>query len=263
LDERAKPFIGFVARLVQRGRGIRRGTWGLTKRQQLPSEKYPAYSRRPSTNEQRCTTTRRTYRDATSLIVRMLSCLILVLLWPIEPATAHGPFEGGSGFFGGVVHPLFVLAHVLAIVATGLLVGQQMPRSPWFAVSCYAAGLVAGFAAITLAFVPRLAGESLLAAAAVSAALTALARPIPKFLIVVLTLVTGLALGLDSPPHVTSAQEASAILIGTFCGAVILLLVVAEGTIMLWREWQRLGVRVVGSWIAASAIMVLALALAR
>jgi urease accessory protein len=122
---------------------------------------------------------------------------------------------------------------------------------------------VAGFAAITSAFVPRLAGESLLAAATVSAALTALARPIPKFLVVALTLVTGLALALDSPPHVTSAQEASAILVGTFCGAVILLLVVVEGTIMLWREWQRLGVRIVGSWIAASAIMVLALGLAR
>jgi len=32
---------------------------------------------------------------------------------------------------------------------------------------------------------------------------------------------------------------------------------------MLCREWQRIGVRILGSWIAASAIMGLALRLTR
>ena len=49
----------------------------------------------------------------------------------------------------------------------------------------------------------------------------------------------------------------------TFCGATVLLLGVVELTIMLCREWQRIGVRILGSWIAASAIMGLTLRLTR
>jgi len=78
-----------------------------------------------------------------------------------------------------------------------------------------------------------------------------------------LALMTGLALALDSPPGGISVREANVILIGTFCGATILLLGVVELTIMLCREWQRIGVRILGSWIAASAIMGLTLRLTR
>jgi urease accessory protein len=187
--------------------------------------------------------------------------LMVAFLWPSDAASAHVPFEGAGGFYGGVLHPLFVPAHVLAILGTGLLIGQQVPRWPWPAAACYGVGLVAGFAAIVSAVVPQLANEVLLATTAVGGALVALAWPIPKFLVSTLAFVTGLALALDSPPHVTFVQDASVILLGTFCGAIILLLVVLEGAIALNREWQRLGARIVGSWIAASAIMVLALAL--
>ena len=195
--------------------------------------------------------------------VRTPLLLVMAFLWPVGAATAHVPFEGGEGFFGGVLHPLFIPTHVLAILGAGLLVGQQMARWPWTAAAGYGAGLVAGFAAIVSAVVPQWAGEVLLAIAAVSGFLGALAWPIPKTLLSALALVTGLVLALDSPPHVTSVRDASVILLGTFFGAIILLLVVVEGTIALSREWQRLGVRIVGSWIAASAIMVLALRLAR
>jgi urease accessory protein len=195
--------------------------------------------------------------------VRAALVVTIAAILPVDAATAHVPFEDGGGFFGGVLHPLFVPAHALAILGIALLAGQQMPRWPWPTVACYGAGLVAGFAVIVSPVVPQMADEVLLATAAVSSSLVAAAWPIPKFLVSALAFVTGLALGLDSPPHVTSVQDASAILLGTFFGAIILLLVVVEGSIVLSREWQRLGVRIVGSWSAASAIMVLALRLVR
>ena len=188
--------------------------------------------------------------------------LIAAVLLPVDVAIAHAPLEGASGFSGGALHPLFVPAHALAILATGLLVGQQAPRRPWPA-ACYGGGLLAGLVAIASAVAPELAGEAVLAAAAASGALVGLARPIPALLINALALVTGLALALDSPPQAVSLQEANATLAGTFCGAVVLLLVVVEGTTLLRRDWQRIGMRILGSWTAASAIMALTLRLAR
>src|SRR5262249_51635723 len=65
--------------------------------------------------------------------VRAPLFLTTAFLWPLDAASAHAPFEGGGGFYGGVLHPLFVPAHLLAILGTGLLVGQQVPRQPWTA----------------------------------------------------------------------------------------------------------------------------------
>jgi urease accessory protein len=187
----------------------------------------------------------------------------LFALLTMDAAIAHAPFEGVGSFYGGLLHPLFVPTHVLAVVGTGLLMGRQAPRWRWFPPASYVAGLAVGFAAMISAYAPQSAGAVLLAAAAASGALVALARPLPEILGCVLALMTGLALALDSPPGGISVREANVILIGTFCGATILLLGVVELTIMLRREWQRIGVRILGSWIAASAIMGLTLRLTR
>jgi hypothetical protein len=58
-------------------------------------------------------------------------------------------------------------------------------------------------------------------------------------------------------------REANVVVLGTFCGAVILLLAVTKLTTLACRPSQALGVRILGSWIAASAILVLASRLAR
>jgi hypothetical protein len=52
-------------------------------------------------------------------------------------------------------------------------------------------------------------------------------------------------------------------LVGTGLGACFALAVVVVCTSRLTREWQRIGVRILGSWMAASAILVLALRFAR
>jgi urease accessory protein len=189
--------------------------------------------------------------------------LALLALLPIEDASAHPPFAGATGFYGGLLHPLFVPTHALAVLGLGLLIGQRSPRGRWPVAVAYAAGLGAGCTAMIAAFAPQFAAESLLAAAAVCGALLALARPVPQLIGCVLALVVGMALALDSPPGGISVREANVTLLGTFCGAIILLLAVLGVAAILRRDWQKLGVRIVGSWIAASAILVLAFKFAR
>ena len=184
--------------------------------------------------------------------------LALLVLAPMDAALAGG----ARTFQEGLLHPLVVPAHVLAVLGTGLLVGQQGSRWGLLAPGSYVAGLAIGFATMIAAVAPVFAAEAILAAAAISGALVALSRPLPALLGCALALTTGVALALDSSPGGISVPDANVVLTGTFCGAVILLLAVVRLTTMLCRTWQRTGVRILGSWIAASAIMVLASTLA-
>jgi hydrogenase/urease accessory protein HupE len=166
-----------------------------------------------------------------------------------------------SSFLGGLLHPLAVPAHALALLALGLLIGQQgdrlMPQA------AFVAGLVAGLIALALAVGATSAADVLLADAALTGLLVALGRPLPTFVSAPLAATAGIALGLDSPPEVISISAATVMLIGTGLGASLALAIVAAGASRLTRAWQRIGTRILGSWIAASAILVLALRYAR
>ena len=76
-----------------------------------------------------------------------------------------------------------------------------------------------------------------------------------------LAAIAGASLALDSPPQAVTIAEAYATLAGTAIGACTILLVVAPIAAHANADWQRLGLRIVGSWMAASAILVLAVQL--
>ena len=120
-----------------------------------------------------------------------------------------------------------------------------------------------GLAAIVLAAGPTSALDMLLAATVLTGLLVALARPMPAFVGAPLAAIIGIALGLDSPPEVIAISAATIMLIGTWIGACLALALVVAGASYLTAWWQRIGMRILGSWIAASAILVLALRFAR
>jgi urease accessory protein len=180
----------------------------------------------------------------------------VALLAMAEPAAAHAVF-GITGFAGGLLHPLLVPAHLMAVAALGLLIGQQGWGTSVSIV--YAVAVCAGLGTIALGIVPTLAEETLLAAAAAIGLLVAWAWPVLWPVGAGLAAVAGFALALDSPPEAISLTEANLMLLGTALSATALLVAVAWLVSRLRRHWQRIGVRIVGSWIAASAILVLAL----
>ena len=197
--------------------------------------------------------------------MRRLAGLVVALpvLLPIEEACAHPAFAGATGFYGGLLHPLFVPTHAIAVLSLGLLIGQQLPHGRWPVALAYAAGLGIGFAAMISAFAPRFSAEALLATTVIVGALVALARVLPWPVTCVLALAVGIALALDSSPGGISVREANVIIVGTFCGAVILLWAILVVVASFRREWQKLGMRILGSWIAASAVLGLVWQLAR
>jgi hydrogenase/urease accessory protein HupE len=164
-------------------------------------------------------------------------------------------------FIGGMLHPLLAPTHLAAMLALALLIGQQGWNRG--APIVYVGALLLGLGAIAWAYVPARTEESLLAFAALAGLLVALARPVPHVLGWFLAGAIGVALALDSPPEAILLRDANVTLIGTALGATITLFILVQGTSRLGHASMRIGGRILGSWIAASAILVLALRLVR
>lgn len=174
---------------------------------------------------------------------------------------AHSPIKGLDNFYAGLLHPVFVPAHLLSILVLGVLLGQQGAQRVQVAIVACLVALLVGLAASVPA--AEISVEvPLLAFAAVSGALVALARPLPVPAIAALGGVVTLLVGVDSAQEGLSGRGWLAAMLGSAISAYLLLLyamVFAE-----WfgrREWQRIGLRILGSWTAASALLVLSLAL--
>lgn len=166
-------------------------------------------------------------------------------------------------FLAGLLHPVLTPSHALALVGLGLLIGQQPAATRLLPQIGFAAALAAALLALALAVGETPAGAVLLAGVAISGALVAAAiRPrLPVLL--PLAAIVGAAIGLDSPPEVISFQDAVIMLIGTGLGAPLALALVIEIAACMARDWQRIGVRVLGSWTAASALLALAVRFAK
>ena len=172
---------------------------------------------------------------------------------------SHVEIADAEGFRAGLEHPFAVPAHVIALTACGLLAGQRDPGRHDALAVVFIAALIGGLAALALGVGETPAGDVLVAAAAIAGLLVAIGRPLSMLLEFFVVAAIGAAIALDSPPEVVSLRTANVMLIGTGLGAAILAIVVAEIAAALTRDWQRIGLRVLGSWIAASAVLVLAM----
>jgi urease accessory protein len=188
--------------------------------------------------------------------------VIFVVLAGCAPAFAH-TIEGLGGFYGGLLHPVLTPTHALALLGLGLLIGQQPADKRTLPQLLFAPALAAALLALALAVGETPAGAVLLACVAISGALVAAAFRLSLYVLGPLAVVTGAAIGLDSPPEVVSYQDAVVMLIGTGLGASIALGLVVEGASRMARDWQLIGVRVLGSWTAASALLAIAVRFGR
>ncbi len=166
-----------------------------------------------------------------------------------------------TSFLDGFLQPLIVPAHALALLAIALFIGQQPRRA--LPGAGFALALAVGLAAISRGVTQTSGDDTVLIAAALGGILVAFALAIPTVFSTLLAAIVGVALGLSSPPQEITLTGATLALIGTGIGACGALALVVAATSRATRDWQRIGVRILGSWIAASALLVLALRYAR
>ena len=166
-----------------------------------------------------------------------------------------------SAAFADGVTLFFLPTNLLAIAALGLMVGQGGRFT--VLLMLLAGGLVVGCIVIATAIRETPAPLVLQALAACAGAIVVLAWNPPQFVSATLALAGGIGVALNTPPRALMISSAVVSQFASVIAALAVFAAIAFIAAKAKRAWQRIGVRVAGSWIVASAILVLALRLAR
>jgi hydrogenase/urease accessory protein HupE len=189
------------------------------------------------------------------LSVFYLACLLLVP----EFAFAHGPIKGIGNFYNGILHPVFVPAHMLLLTAMGLLIGQKGIEKNLSALASFALGAFIGLSLAWFSFGFDME-TYLLCGALVLGILVALELTISPALVALLAFFTGLFIGMDSTQETLTGRDKATALFGTGIGLYVLQLYpMGLAEYFSKKPWQKIGIRVIGSWITAISFLVLAL----
>lgn len=176
-------------------------------------------------------------------------------------AFAHSPIEGIDSFYNGLLHPVFVPAHLLLLIALGLFIGQQGPKENQAAIAAFLVATAVGLTAAWFGLGGRMEA-ALLSAAALVGILIAANRALGPYACAFIAVLAGLFLGMDSDQETLSDKEKLVSLFGSGVGIYLLLLYpLALADYFNKKAWQKIGIRVIGSWVAASSLLVLALSL--
>ena len=159
----------------------------------------------------------------------------------------------------GAVDYLSGVEYVLGAIAMGLLAGQRGRNVIAVSIAVLAMGLVGG--AIASAYtvkVPYVDATNLAAAAGVGL-LVALRLPVGLTAVTGIGLLLGLAQGYSNGLAIR-IDTAEVLFIAGIVGACLLILALASALALAARvSWHAIAVRAAGSWIAAIALIVLAL----
>ena len=180
-----------------------------------------------------------------------------------DAASAHSLDNRFGDFYGGVLHPLTALEHVLPILALGLLAGQQGDARRPLA----RAGLSArpaGRRGSRHRGARRSVGCAVLNAVSfvVLGLLVAAAWRLPLPVLIALGALFGVSHGYENGRAMTPETATHLFVFGvaTIGGLVTALVSAATLDLAAKAAWPRVAVRIAGSWIAAIGIMTIGLA---
>lgn len=188
----------------------------------------------------------------------------LIGLWP-GVVLAHSSLEGIGSFPNGLIHPVLEPAHAVALLAGALLIAHQpvekMPRLFLVVVLPMAIGLAAAAAALWVSAPAWVSTGIWICNVILGLSVAATHKRAYWFGPGILT-TSFLFLGLDTSLETFATAQRFVFAFGAWLGTA---LIVVNLTLAIRRlesfPITRFGLRVAGSWIAASGAMILALSL--
>ena len=180
-------------------------------------------------------------------------------------AEAHTPIKGAGEFASGFFHPFLTPTHLLVLLSLGLLLGQRLPLRLQSPVGGFAAFAAVGLVLTTAHVVPGVYQPILITIGLCASGLVALAAAVPPWVRLTACAVAGFALGLDSGVDAgTTGAAMATTLIATWMSLIVCVTDIAfYSSLMPPYQWVRTGIRVVGSWSVAIALLMLAFAFKR
>ena len=190
--------------------------------------------------------------------IRFYAFSVVAFLIP-ELSFAHSSIEGIGSFYNGLLHPILVPAHLLLLVATGLFLGQQGPKEIQSAFAIFTVSNIAGLIAAWFSLAPE-AEAVILALSTIIGLLVAIAPKVGLIWCGMIAVLAGLHLGIDSAQETLTGKEKLVTLFGSgFTICVLTLYSMLLSDHFNKKKIWKIGIRVIGSWIAASSLLVLAL----
>lgn len=210
---------------------------------------------------------------------RIQSFFFLLLVQ--TPCWAHSPIKGIDAFYNGLLHPLLVPAQIFLLLLIGFLFGQKVTENieplsedqnsetasellaPWKhkAIHSFSLALLVGLLLVSYGVLVDVEAIILILAILIGVLVT-LQRLWPKELYLAALILAGLLVGLDSQ-QLINGRINNAALLGSGVAAYLLFLYVFVIMGYLKQQWQKLGIRIISSWLVASSFIVLALAIAQ
>lgn len=204
--------------------------------------------------------------------------LWLVISLCVLPNTvfAHGIFKGLNSFYNGFLHPVFVPSQLIAIIALGLFLGQQSYKghrsffsfSVAVLIGLIATGIYVGDEKSASYLITENSTFALLITSLSASALIVFNLKIPNSIGLVLLIIGGFFIGLDSIPpnemiNQTLFNRDKWLFLFGVCVAVYLLFLYPLTLAEVFKKafWQKVVIRILASWIAASSLMVWAISL--
>ena len=189
-----------------------------------------------------------------SRIIYLLSILFLP-----QMVLAHSPIKGIGHFLNGMLHPILVPSQLIIIVALGLLYGQHEPEKNKLSILLFLTSTIIGLVLTSFFIIPDISLLLLILAVIIGLTIiTSIAIPQPIFML--FAIVVGIIVGFDSAQLDLETKAMVVTLFGSGVSIYFLLLyAMALSETLSHKQWQIIAIRIIASWLSASAIMVLAL----
>ena len=181
----------------------------------------------------------------------------VVLALTARPVQAHLMETGFGGYYDGLAHLLLTPSDLLLVVALAVLAGQNGSRcSRWLLLTLIATWLVGGLVGLQFDSEPQLPWLLTLSFTLVGV-LVALQVRAGVVGLSLLAGLLGLLHGIINGSAMNHGGGGSLALLGSVCGVAVIGAIIAGQTTVLQTSWQRIALRVMGSWIAASGLLML------
>jgi hydrogenase/urease accessory protein HupE len=184
---------------------------------------------------------------------------VILLLGTSGTAHAHLVTSGVGPFYDGMAHFLVSPEDLLVVVALSLLggiSGKQVAR--WVAVALPLAWLLGMLMGASF---PKASGDAAIIAAVttlLSGLLLCASPPSPLWVMLPLVSIIGAVHGWLNGEAVASTGTSPLAGLGIVIAAAIVGLLLSAASVSLTASWQRVALRVAGSWIAAIGLLAIA-----
>jgi urease accessory protein len=184
--------------------------------------------------------------------------LLLALAWPAH-ALAHSFGARFGDFYGGLLHPTTAIDLAPPLVALGLLAGQNGKAAARRMLVVLPAAFVLGTSLGGLLPAPAWLATINAGSFLVLGLLLALDAALPQAFLLGLGAALGVCGGFANGSGMVGGSDPALFVLGSGLAGLAAVLLPSAMVVSLEAGWQRIGVRIVGSWLAAVGAMILAL----